>query len=430
MKKQARSIPKIYSDDYGKILPHAIEVEETVIGEILLEPNAIFKVLDILSSNSFYKEVHQKIFKAAIELVELNLPIDILNVSNRLKKKNELDIVGGPYYVSQLTSRVSSALNIQYHALIIHQEYLKRLAIQKANEICTIAFDQTKDLEDISFLITELYENFSNEVSKTSGNLLDDARIRLDDKIEIEPHFLSIRNNNRLIGVMSKNNISAIIGKAKSRKSFAATLFSALIVSESTYELIKTKKQKVFYFDTEQARYHSQKIIFRVCEIGKFKMQPENFEIFNIKSLNVENRKKVIEDCVRNYRPDVIFIDGIRDLVLDFNDLVESSNIMNWLLMLIDEYNCHISLVIHINKADSNPRGHLGSEITNKCESVILVSIHDTDKSKSIISAVQTRGESFEPFGMSINEGIPCITGVEETFEDKIKKRKTDDLPF
>jgi hypothetical protein len=409
----------------GKLPPQAIELELAVIGAIIVEPMAIFEVCDIIKPESFYKESHQKIYKAAIELKDNNITIDLLSLSNKLKKKKELDEIGGAYYLAKLTENVASSFNINYHALIIHQEYLKRESIIFANEISTFSFDPSKDLEDILNSLNIFNDKFNFEISKTSENLIIESQVRLDDNITFEPHFISIKQHNKMIGIMSKGNLSAIIGKAKSRKSFFLTMVGGIICKGGYTGNMWAKKQSLYYFDTEQARFHTQKIIERICHINQCDSQPECFKIFNLKQYDCQKRKIVIETLIKKDRPDVIFIDGVRDLVLDFNDLQETTLLMNWLMMLIDKYNCHISLVIHINKADSNPRGHLGSEIVNKCESVISIGIDETDKNKSIITSVQSRGESFNEFGMEIIAGVPEICEIEV---QQTKKKK--DEPF
>ena len=100
----------------GKLPPQAVDLEEAVLGAIMLEKNSVNESIDILKPESFYKESHQKIFTAIRDLFQNSEPIDILTVTKRLQKSGDLDFVGGPYYISQLTNRVASAANIQYHS--------------------------------------------------------------------------------------------------------------------------------------------------------------------------------------------------------------------------------------------------------------------------------------------------------------------------
>ena len=102
--------------DYGKIPPQAMDLEEAVLGAIMLEKDAILMVLDILVPGSFYKEAHQQIYEVAQSLSMRENPIDLLTVTEELRKLEKLEAVGGAVYISQLTSRVGSAAHLEYHA--------------------------------------------------------------------------------------------------------------------------------------------------------------------------------------------------------------------------------------------------------------------------------------------------------------------------
>ena len=98
--------------DGGKLPPQAIDLEEAVLGSLMLEKSAVNDAIDILKPDSFYKTAHQKIFEVIVQLFQDSQPIDILTVTSALKKAGDLDIVGGPYYISQLTNRVGSTANV------------------------------------------------------------------------------------------------------------------------------------------------------------------------------------------------------------------------------------------------------------------------------------------------------------------------------
>ncbi len=132
--------------DLGKLPPQAVDVEEAVLGALMLEKNALNTVIDVLRPESFYKDAHQKIFGAIHYLFHNAQPIDILTVTQQLKKTGELDIVGGPYYISQLTNRVASAANIEFHARIILQKHIQRELIRISTEIVKDAYEETTDV--------------------------------------------------------------------------------------------------------------------------------------------------------------------------------------------------------------------------------------------------------------------------------------------
>lgn len=133
----------------GKLPPQAIDLEEAVLGACLLEKTAITEVSGIITAESFYKEENQKIFAAIISLYQKNNPADILTVVEFLKNSGELDVVGGPYYISTLTSRVSSTAHCEYHALLIQQKYIAREMIRLSSQTIHDAYDDTTDIFEL-----------------------------------------------------------------------------------------------------------------------------------------------------------------------------------------------------------------------------------------------------------------------------------------
>ncbi len=164
-KRTRSSIKAMPIIDHGKLPPQAIDLEEAVLGALMLEKEAVNAVIDILQPKSFYKETHQKIFSAIQDLFQKSEPVDILTVTNTLKLNGELEIVGGAYYITQLTNRVASAANIEFHARIISQKYIQRELIRISSEIITDAYDETTDV------FTLLDKAESNLFSVSEGNI-------------------------------------------------------------------------------------------------------------------------------------------------------------------------------------------------------------------------------------------------------------------
>ena len=139
------------SNDYdmGKLPPQAIDLEEAVLGALLIDKNAILSVLDILIPESFYKESHQIIFKSIVDLSTRMEAIDILTVTQELRKNSNLEEVGGPFYIAQLTNKIASASHVEFHSRIIAQKYVARELIRISNEINTMAYDDSAEVVDI-----------------------------------------------------------------------------------------------------------------------------------------------------------------------------------------------------------------------------------------------------------------------------------------
>ncbi len=134
---------------FGKVQPQAIPLEEAILGAIMLDREALSIVLDILRPESFYTEAHQTIFRACIDLFNESEPIDLLTVTERLRKTGELENIGGGYYLVELSHRVASAANIEYHARIVQQKAMQRRLIESSTRTIRDAYEDTTDVFDL-----------------------------------------------------------------------------------------------------------------------------------------------------------------------------------------------------------------------------------------------------------------------------------------
>lgn len=141
----------VISLEKGKIPPQAIDIEEVVLGAMLIDKYGVYEAIETLSDNHevFYKEAHRYIFRAIFELFSDEQPVDLLTVSNQLKKQGNLDLVGGDFYLIGLTQRVSSSAHVERHCRILMQYYTKRESIKLASNIIEEAYDETKDIFDL-----------------------------------------------------------------------------------------------------------------------------------------------------------------------------------------------------------------------------------------------------------------------------------------
>ena len=153
------------SNQFGKIPPQAISVEEIVLGSILLDKNAFSEIVGFIQSETFYKDSNQKIFESCKKLYDSHEPIDLTTVINQLKKDNALDVVGGPFAISQLTNNVASTTNIKSHAMIIAQMFAKREAIRICSEGIKSAFEDSSD----PFVI---FEELDKEIQDVKNKIL------------------------------------------------------------------------------------------------------------------------------------------------------------------------------------------------------------------------------------------------------------------
>lgn len=184
------------SYDLGKIPPQAIELEEAVIGGLMLEKDAVIEIIDILKPESFYKEEHQKIFSSILDLFATNKAIDILTVTEQLRKNKELESIGGPAYLTQLTSNIASAAHIEFHARLIQQKYIQRELIRVSTDIQNRAFDESIDVNDLlDFSEGELFNvaqgNIKKEASKLNV-LIKDAIVNIEEAANREDGLVGV----------------------------------------------------------------------------------------------------------------------------------------------------------------------------------------------------------------------------------------------
>ncbi|NLF44282.1 MAG: replicative DNA helicase [Bacteroidales bacterium] len=135
--------------EIGRIPPQAIDLEEAVLGAVLLDSNALTNVVDILKPEIFYKDAHQRIFAAIHRLFTDSQPVDILTVTHELRKSSELELVGGAYYLAQLTNRVASSGNVEFHSRIVIEKFLQRELIRISNQIIHESYEDSSDVFDI-----------------------------------------------------------------------------------------------------------------------------------------------------------------------------------------------------------------------------------------------------------------------------------------
>ena len=222
-----------------------------------------------------------------------------------------------------------------------------------------------------------------------------------------------------------------IIGKAKSRKSFfiniaiSTALGKDLILNRFKSNLPPDKNQ-VIYFDTEQSKYYVQKAVKRICtQINE--PEPQNLQTYYLRSLNPSQRLEFIESYIYSHdKIGFVVIDGIKDLINSINDESEATMIASKLLKWSEERNIYILTVLHQNKSDTNARGHIGTELINKAQTVLSITKAENDDKISIVEPQQCRDKEPEIFAFEINEfGIPVIA---ENFElrTETKKNKFD----
>ena len=185
---------------------------------------------------------------------------------------------------------------------------------------------------------------------------------------------------------------------------------------------LKHDKRKVLYFDAEQGKYHVQLALKRICKQINVDV-PTDLTVYGLRSLKPSERLEIIEHAIYNTdNLGVVVIDGIKDLVTSINDESEATMIASKLLKWTEERNIHVITVLHQNKSDNNARGHIGTELINKAETVLSITKNESDENISVVEAQQCRNKEPRPFAFEINEdGMPIIA---ENYEIRTETKK------
>ena len=277
-----------------------------------------------------------------------------------------------------------------------------------------MAMDYMKEIKDIS--------------AEEAVILWQASRLSLSKSYEKAPEILKVHGS--VIGTLG--NFSASIGKAKSKKTFNVSAIVAATLKNGTVlryvAELSDGKRKVLYVDTEQSPYHCLKVMKRILRMAGLPddRDSENLEFLALRKYTPEQRIRIVEQAIYN-TPDIglVIIDGIRDMVYDINSPGESTRIISKLMQWTDDRQIHIHTILHQNKGDENARGHIGTELNNKAETVLLVEKDKSNGDISSVSAMHIRAMDFEPFAFRINDNaLPeLIEGYKTESEETGKTR-------
>lgn len=257
-------------------------------------------------------------------------------------------------------------------------------------------------------------------------DIIEYATLKVNEEYPFPPQVIKVRGT--VIGTLG--NFSASVGKPKSKKSFNVSAIAAAAISGKevlnyTVELPQGKK-RILYIDTEQSRPHCQKVYRRILRLAGLPEDTENVPVdfLVLREFSPAQRRDIVDRAIRRH-PDycIVFIDGIRDLINDINNQCESNSIINDLMHWSGCYNLHIHTVLHLNKADDNTRGHIGTELNNKAETILQITKNAEFQNMSEVKAMHIRDKEFSPFSFEIGEdSLPHIV---TSFKAKTETRLT-----
>ena len=271
----------------------------------------------------------------------------------------------------------------------------------------------------------------SEPINETQKFLALAESLKIDVKEQLQPPQIAWQLSNlkkegyATLGTLG--NFSLIIGKAKSRKSFfvniaVSTAISNDLILKRFRGDLPREQSDVLYFDTEQGKYHVQLALKRICRQVNIK-EPANLHVYHLRSKTPMERLQIIESVIYdNSKTGFVIIDGIKDLVTSINDEEQATMISSKLMKWSEERNIHIVTVLHQNKSDNNARGHIGTELINKAETVLSVTKAEADTNISIVEPQQCRNFEPETFAFEIIDELPVIA---ENFEIRTETKKT-----
>ena len=248
------------------------------------------------------------------------------------------------------------------------------------------------------------------------------SRLDLSEDYEQAPEILKAQGS--VIGTLG--NFSASIGKAKSKKTFNVSAIVAAALKNGTVlnytAELPENKRKILYVDTEQSSYHCAKVARRSLRMAGLPTgsNHENLEFLVLRKYTPEERIAIVREAIyRTENVGLVIIDGIRDMVYDINSPGESTKVISLLMTWTGERNIHIHTILHQNKGDENARGHIGTELSNKAETVLQVEKDSKNPDISTVKTAHIRAVDFEPFAFRINEEALPELLEDYQFKDK-----------
>ena len=255
-----------------------------------------------------------------------------------------------------------------------------------------------------------------------------ETMLSLEKVYEQEPEVLSIGG----VAIGTLGNFSASIGKAKSKKTFNVSAMVAAALSGKEVLNYTTDfpdgKNRILYIDTEQSQNHCMIVMHRIMKLAELPTNEDcdRFYFLALRKFNPKERLAIIDDAISQIEGlGFVVIDGIRDLMYDINSPSESTDLINLLMRWSSGYNLHIHTVLHLNKGDDNTRGHIGTELNNKAETVLQITKSQQDGNISEVKAMHIRDREFDPFAFRINDNA-----LPEIVDDYVFQQPKQDRNF
>lgn len=370
------------TDNFGHLQPQAVELEQAVLGALMIEKDAYYQVSEILRPESFYDNRHKIIYEAIRRLNLEEKPVDILTVTEQLRSTNQLEEVGGPFYITQLSGMVASSAHIEYHARIIAQKATARALISYTSGIQTKAFDATTDIDELmqeaegklfELSQTNMKKDYTqiDPVIKEAYEMLQKAAARTDGMSGIPSGFHAL--DKMTSGWQNSDLVILAARPAMGKTAFALSMAKNIAVDQ---------KIPVAVFSLEMANVQLvNRLIVNVCEIkgetlksGQLKPFEWNQLDFRIKQLTgaplyLDDTPSLSVFELRTKARRLVREHGVKIIMIDYLQLMnasgmgfgsrqeEVSTISRSLKGLAKELNIPILALSQLNRGVENREG-------------------------------------------------------------------------
>lgn len=339
----------------GKIPPQSIDLEEAILGAIMIEKDAINSVVGILIPESFYKESHRVIYKAILDLFHDNEPIDLLTVTNRLKKNGKLEIAGGHIAVTELTSKVSSSVHIDSHALIVKEQEMRRSIIRMASESIKSAYNTEIDIFDlidnVSGSLIDINTSFDHSKSNPVRSYLPEVITDIENASKTKDHLTGINTGiglvNKFTGGWQDGNLIIVAARPSMGKTDVAINFSM--------NAAKTGKKVAFFSLEMSGKEITKRILSIETEIYRNKVKTGKLN---------ESDWNLITKIKNEVLDNILIQDNPSLTAIKFHSVCK---------MLKLKHNIDLIVVDYIQLMDGSKKGSREnevSEISRKCKMV------------------------------------------------------------
>lgn len=269
--------------------------------------------------------------------------------------------------------------------------------------------------------IARLKATETNYTEIDYSKLVVDLCINTDNEYAKPPICIEISQRGEKYRFGTFGNFSVIGGKSKAKKGFIVSSILASAIYGNNILNFKThfNDKEIVLFDTEQGDYDLFIASKRIVRLNQLEFHPKKLKVFALRQLNTEDRVVFIENYIeKNKNIGLIIIDGIRDLLIDINSTDQSTELTTKLMQWTKVYNIHATVVLHENPGSDKLRGHIGTEIMNKAETVISVEMVAENNNVSLVKPRYTRGaKPFDEFSFEINEfGLPELSNYQPEF--------------